>query len=250
MNIEPIQRESLVDQAVRSIFGYIMKNDLKAGSVLPSENKLAESLKVSRQVIREAMRTLVGKGHVEMVNGVGAVVRPLDGNMLVDYFGRLSATRVSNAFELEEARHGLEMHAAMLAAERRTDEDLRELAAIVEQMRGAIGDKKNYGRLNAEFHKTIARATRNPVLQTMVEALLDSLDQAMAGIYDRLLQPDHWQTIHRYHEDIFAHIRDRAPEKARDKTLEHLDYSLNMFFQRNTGALAGAAQPARKKQTR
>jgi DNA-binding FadR family transcriptional regulator len=237
MKLEPIQRESLVDQAVRTIFAYIQKNDLKAGSVLPSENKLAESLEVSRPVIREAMRTLVGKGMVEMINGVGAVVRPLDGNMLVEYFGRLAATRVSNAFELEEARHGLEMHAAMLAAKRRSDEDLRELEAVLQKMRGAIGDKQAYGRLNSEFHKTIARATRNPVLQTMVGALLDSLSEAMAGIYDQLLLPDHWKTIHQYHEEIFAHIKNQEPEKARATTLEHLNYSLSMFFERNVGAL-------------
>ena len=247
MKLEPIQRESLVDQAVRSIFGYIQKNDLKAGSVLPSENKLAESLNVSRPVIREAMRTLVGKGMVEMINGVGAVVRPLEGNVLAEYFGRLAAMRVSNTFELEEARHGLEMHAAMLAAKRRTENDLRALEAILEKMRGAIGDKQVYGGLNADFHKGIARATRNPVLQTMLGALLDALAEAMSGIYDQLIPADHWKTIHQYHEDIFAHIRAQEPEQARDKTLEHLNYSLTMFFERNVGALASAASDQRRQ---
>jgi DNA-binding FadR family transcriptional regulator len=241
MKLDPIQRESLVDQAVRSIFGYIMKNDLKAGSVLPSENKLAVSLDVSRPVIREAMRTLVGRGMVEMVNGVGAVVRPLEGNVLAEYFGRVAAMKVSNVFELEEARHGLEMHAAMLAAQRRTDDDLREMEAILEKMREAIGDKQAYGRLNSDLHKAIARATRNPVLHTMVGALLDSLAEAMTGIYERLLPADHWQTIHRYHEEIVGHIRDQEPEKARDRTLEHLHYSLSMFFERNVSALAATA---------
>lgn len=241
MKLEPIQRESLVDQAVRSIFSYIQKNNLKAESVLPSENKLAESLRVSRPVIREAMRTLVGKGMVEMVNGVGAVVRPLEANVLAEYFGRLAAMRVSNAFELEEARHGLEMHAAMLAARRRTDEDLREIEAILGQMRGAVGDKQAYGRLNSEFHKAIARAARNPVLQTMLGALLDALGEAMSGLYDRLIPADHWKAIHQYHEEIVSHIRRQEPELARDRTLEHLEYSLNTFFERNVGEMAPAA---------
>jgi DNA-binding FadR family transcriptional regulator len=149
---------------------------------------------------------------------------------------------VSNAFELEESRHGLEMHAAMLAAKRRTDEDLRDLEAILVRMRAAIGDKQVYGRLNSEFHKTIARATRNPVMQTMVGALLDSLSEAMAGLYDQLFLPDHWKTVHQYHEEIFSHIKNQEPEKARDKTLEHLNYSLSMFFERNVGVLADAGQ--------
>lgn len=237
MKLEPIQRESLVDQAVRSIFGYIQKNDLKAGSVLPSENKLAESLNVSRPVIREAMRTLVGKGMVEMVNGVGAVVRPLESTVLAEYFGRLTAMRVNNVFELEEARHGLEMHAAMLAAKRRTEADLANLEEILTKMRAAVGEKQAYGRLNSEFHQAIARATRNPVLQTMVTALHDSLGETMAGIYDQLFPADHWKTIHQYHEEIFAHIREGEAEQARDKTLEHLNFSLKMFFERNANSL-------------
>jgi GntR family transcriptional repressor for pyruvate dehydrogenase complex len=241
MNLEPIQRESLVDQAVRAIFGHIQKNDLKAGTVLPSESKLADNLGVSRPVIREAMRTLVGKGVVDMVNGVGAVVRPLDGRVLAEHFNRLAATRVNNAFELEEARHGLEMHAAMLAAQRRTEDDLRDLEAILVKMRAAVGDKQVYGPLNAEFHKVIARAARNPILETMVGALLDSLGAAMAALYAQLLPADHWTTIHRYHEEIFAHIRDREPERARDRTLEHLTYSMQMYLEREAGLPGGNA---------
>lgn len=244
MKLEPIQRESLVDQAVRTIFSYIQKNDLKAGSVLPSETKLAESLNVSRPVIREAMRTLVGKGMVEMINGVGAVVRPLEGNVLAEYFGRFAATRVSNWFELEEARHGLEMHAAMLAAQRRTDEDLRELEGILARMRAVVGNKDEYGRLNSEFHRVISRATRNPVLQTMVGALHDAIAGAMTGLYDRLIEADHWKTIHAYHERIFAHIRDRDAGAARDQTLDHLLYSMTTFFERNVGAMAATMKPA------
>lgn len=241
MNLEPIQRESLVDQAVRAIFGYIQKNDLKAGTVLPAEGKLAATLDVSRPVIREAMRTLVGKGVIEMINGIGAVVRPLDGRVLADHFNRLAGTRVNNAFELEEARHGLEMHAAMLAAQRRTDDDLRDLEAILAKMRTAVGDKQVYGSLNAEFHKVIARAARNPILESMVGAMLDSLGAAMSALYAQLLPADHWTTIHRYHEEIFAHIRDRESERARDRTLEHLTYSMQMYLEREAGLPGGNA---------
>ena len=59
----------------------------------------------------------------------------------------------------------------------------------------------------------------------------------MAGIYDQLFPEDHWKTIHQFHEEIFAHIRDGDAEKARAKTLEHLNYSLAMFFERNVGSL-------------
>jgi DNA-binding FadR family transcriptional regulator len=106
-----------------------------------------------------------------------------------------------------------------------------------------VGDKRAYGRLNSEFHRAIARATRNPVLQTMIGALHDAIAEAMSGLYDRLIEADHWKTIHGYHERIFAHIRDREAGPARDQTLEHLTYSMATFFERNVGTIA-AAQPS------
>lgn len=226
MNLAPLQKESLVDQAVRSIFGHIQKNDLKAGTVLPAEGKLAELLNVSRPVVREAMRTLVGKGVVEMVNGVGAVVRPLDARSLSEVIERLAATRVNNAWEIEEARHGLEMHAAMLAAQKRTEQDLSELEKIVAKMRDAMDDKFRYASLNAEFHRRIAQATGNPLLHTLVCALLDALGGVMGEIYGQVIPDDHWVTIHRYHEEILDHIKHQRPEKARDATLEHLLFAV------------------------
>lgn len=226
MSLAPLQKESLVDQAVRSIFGHIQKNDLKAGTVLPAEGKLAELLDVSRPVVREAMRTLVGKGVIEMVNGVGAVVRPLDARSLAEVIERLAATRVNNAWEIEEARHGLEMHAAMLAAQKRTEQDLADLEEIVQQMRGAMDDKFRYASLNSEFHRRIAQATGNPLLYTLVCALLDVLGGVMTEIYGQVIPDDHWVAIHRYHEEILAHIRNRDAAKARDATLEHLLFAV------------------------
>lgn len=226
MQLAPLQKETLVDQAVRAIFAHIQKNDIKAGSVLPAEGKLAEMLKVSRPVVREAMRTLVGKGVIEMVNGVGAVVRPLDARLLSEVLEQLRATRVSNAWEIEEARHGLEMHAAMLAATKRSEEDISDLAAILEKMREAQDDKFRYAALNSEFHKTIARATGNPVLHTLVCGLLDALGGVMAEFYAQVIPDDHWVAIHRYHEEIFEHIKHRRPNEARDLTLAHLLYAV------------------------
>ncbi len=74
---EKLSRGTLGERAVASLARYIQDRDYQPGVVVPAEATLAAEFGVSRQVVREALRSLAGCGIVEIVNGKGAVVRPV-----------------------------------------------------------------------------------------------------------------------------------------------------------------------------
>ena len=115
-----LSRETLADQAARNLQAFIQAQELKPGSLLPPETQLAADLGVSRPIIREALKTLEGKGIIEVVSGKGAVVKPLDNQPLELYFQRAIQIEDEAFIDLVVLRKVIEVQCAALAAQRGT----------------------------------------------------------------------------------------------------------------------------------
>lgn len=70
----PIRQPSLADQVYEIIVNGISNGTYPPGSLLPSENQLAERFNVSRPTIRAAFARLVERGYVNRQRGVGTFV--------------------------------------------------------------------------------------------------------------------------------------------------------------------------------
>src|SRR5580765_2335502 len=118
----------------------VVHGELQPGARLPNEAALASGFGVSRATVREALRVLAAQNLIRTSKGAGGgsyVTLPSVNG--VSDFVESSITILSDADdvtleELLEARELLEVPAARLAAERRTE-------AEVERLRGAIPDE-------------------------------------------------------------------------------------------------------------
>jgi GntR family transcriptional regulator len=100
----PIRQPSLADQVYEIIVKGISNGSYPPGSLLPSENQLAERYNVSRPTIRAAFARLVERGFVKRQRGVGtfvaespSIVNPL--YQLLDVHERISARGYKPGFE-------------------------------------------------------------------------------------------------------------------------------------------------------
>src|SRR5215212_7837612 len=125
-----ISRATLAEQAAQNLIAFIESQDLKPGKLLPPEYQLAADLGVSRPIIREALKSLEGKGIIEMMSGKGSVIKPLDGEQLELYFRRAIQIESEAIIDLLELRKGIEVQSAVLAAQRRSAEEIVRLAQI------------------------------------------------------------------------------------------------------------------------
>jgi DNA-binding FadR family transcriptional regulator len=146
-----------------SISREIAQGRLKAGDQLPTEQALATTFGVSRNVVREAIARLRSEGRIWSQQGRGAFVA--DGAnttvLTIDY----DVLQQGNAFRsLFELRGILEVEAAALAARRRTDGDIVAMKEALETMSAAPYGSVTWLNTDLEFHKTIAAATGNPYM--------------------------------------------------------------------------------------
>ncbi len=228
VNRESDRSATLTDQAVELLESLILDQALPPGALLPSQGALAEQFGVSRLVIREATRTLEARGLLQTAQGKRLVVAapsPAALSHLLD----LAIRRGSDALlDLIDVRLAIEVHAARLAAERSTDDDLEGLeAAIVAMERLPTGDPGPLVRVDLDFHFGLVRAARNNLLRLLVEALAEPLRasriQSFRGLRNRGLGVDFVVAAHRA---ILDALRARDPEGAAQAMSEHLRQTL------------------------
>ena len=165
-----------------------MRGDVGVGDTLPSEMQICEMMDVSRTVVREAIRTLTGKGLVEARPKSGTRVRPpeqwnqLDPDVLR---WRLETSDMDSYLtKLFQLRCAVEPAAAALAATSAGEADIARIRAGYEGM-AAAKINEEFVAADIAFHQAIYFATRNeffwPIAQMFDITLRQSFTIAARG---------------------------------------------------------------------
>lgn len=194
----------------------ILSGKVEAGKPL-REAQLAKQFGVSRTPVRAALSRLTAEGFVENRPNVGALVRnpsPAEANQIL------------------EVRRVLETFAADQAARYATEDDLKLIASICDNMNVEmaynIPDITEMARLNRDFHLSIARATQNPYLLKQIEHLADI--SFMVRSYRRFSYED-LQRSHSHHLEISQALQARDPEWAASIMTAHIGSARNFSWE-------------------
>ena len=221
-----IARGTLADQVTERLLEYIEGQHLKPGDLLPSESSLAASFGVSRPVVREALKNLEGKGVIEIVNGKGALVRPIDSDPLRMFFQRAMQMERSTMLELMEIRKGLEVQAVMLAAQRRDETDLRAIRQVVQAMREHMQEVDIYTRLDVDFHLRIATASHNTMMVYLIDSIRDALRSTVAAGLQSRGRDLHIEAVQRTHELLVDTLEKGDVEESMRVMTQHFDEAI------------------------
>lgn len=178
------------------------------GDRLPPERELASQLGVSRSSLREGLRRLSDLGIIESRQGSGTYRAPLD---LGDLFG---------------VRQRLEPLAALLAAQRRDEHDLRRLEEAVAEMRAALPDAQHFGAADVRAHAAIVDASASVPLRVLFAAIADLLSHSRASTANDAALRE--QSLREMTAIVAAISAQDAPaaERAMRAHLEHVGASL------------------------
>lgn len=217
-------RRSLHGQIAEYLGMQILGGKLQPGEILPNEMALATSLEVSRTAIREAIKVLTSKGLIEVRRKTGTRVRPrrewnaLDPDVLTWQFG--GDALPLGITDLLELRKLIEPAAARFAAERASQENLRQIEQALADMKKSVGKTAVSVEADLRFHMAILEATQNSFMRpfgALIAAALKAsfrLTNADEAAYKLSLQK---------HSAVLASIRDRSPLKAEEAMLKILE---------------------------
>ena len=215
--LHPVPRTSLHQLVARRVLSHIVQNDLAEGDRIPSERELARRLAVSRTSVRQAIAGLVADGVLASRRGGGTFVARLD----LDTEPLASvAERRAHLPSVHEARRILEVPAAALAAQRRTDDDVMAMRRALDLMASEIAAGEVGARGDAAFHAAVTVATGNPTLRELMTRIDDDVVETRSESLSQQDRPPRSLDDHRRIADA---IEAGDPEAAAEAMRRHLD---------------------------
>ncbi len=217
---KPIKHVKVSDEIVDQIRNLISQGKLKPGDRLLPERELIREFDVSRPSLREALNSLMTMGFLE-IKGKRTFIKSVASESMQNPLSLLLKADTQKIFDLIEVRKAIEAWGAFLAAQRATEEDIKQLANIIEEMRKAFEKGQSWEKQDADFHLGIAQATHNTIQTHMMSTIYDLLRESVAKVFKDRAKV---KKLLDHHQRIFNAIKNHAPDKAREKTLEHLSY--------------------------
>lgn len=157
----------MADAPTRTVTAQIaerLRSMILSGALTPGiridQNEVAQRFGVSIVPVREALARLQSGGLVKIVPHRGVFVEDLSADELVDIY---------------TVRELLEEHAARVAADRITDQEIRQLELLEARMTelASTHEVDQFMQINREFHFTIYRASHRQALLQILSQLWD-----------------------------------------------------------------------------
>ena len=226
-SLRSIDTSSLVDKVESQLVELLQQRKLKVGDSIPKEIELAESIGVSRTVIREALLRLRFMGLIESKKKKGAVITSPD---IFAVMGKSLNPHIldeETLKEIFEIRLVLEIGMADLLFHRVTKEDIAELKEVV----GNEPPATQFHLFNIEheiaFHGKLYEITGNETMKKFQRLLLPIFDYVHNS---GLLKKQSKLKTFVSHKELVKILEKGTPEKFRNGMRNHLENHFARLF--------------------
>lgn len=166
----------------------IRNGELAAGGRLPAERELSGILGISRNSVREAIRTLDIMGVISSQQGAGNYLTGNFKNNLAESMSMMFLLNQINYQQISQLRRGLETEALMLAIDNISQHELKQLEHILSQLENET--EVNNVILDKKLHYNIALASGNTLIIDILQALSDVIDQFIIDLRREILSTE------------------------------------------------------------
>ncbi|CAN5894046.1 FadR/GntR family transcriptional regulator [soil metagenome] len=213
---------SLSEKIIAQITDAVVAGHLMPGSRLPTERELADQFGVSRTVVRDAIKTLAGRGFLQVRHGSGIFVTTAEESMAgsLQSLTNIIALQGKGLRDLFDVRKALEVRTIESAAKLRTPAHLDRLKTLVEEAYDHLHEPNELSSRDAQFHVAIAEASQNLV---MVRVMLTLLDLLAKSRVESLSIPGQAKRALMQHEHIIRAIESQDAVEGINAMLSHLD---------------------------
>ncbi len=178
-----LDRTGVADRIIRDLRLQIISGSLPKGSKLPTEQQLARHYNVSGGTVREAVRGLTAVGLAHVRHGSGAYVTADVQSLIAGTLSTVIQLQDVGAADVLSIFGALFEQAAGRASEMGTAQDRADLQRALEDLDSAQTREAAASAVRG-FHRTVAKAAHNPLLDTLCGALSDlqtALGAAVTG---------------------------------------------------------------------
>jgi len=211
---------ALTDEAIVRIKEMIVSGQLRPGDRLPREADLAETLGLSRNSLREAVKALSLMNVLDVRQGDGTYVTSLDPELLLDALTFVvDFHRDESVLEFLRVRRILEPAAAAMAALRVSPDEVRLMQEVIDASL-ATDAPEDVLQLDIEFHRLVGGACGNSVLASLIEGL--SAPTNRARVWRGRTEPGARERTAHEHQAVLDALAGAEPDLAHAAMVTHV----------------------------
>ena len=229
IKLNPVVPITLADAVQEKICEYISDNKMNAGDPLPKEEELSKVLQVSRNILREALGRLRILGLVETRKKKGMSVAQPDAFIGLEKMVATGIMSEEYRQELLEMRVILELGMSDYIFERKNENDIKELEAIVERENSKGIDVYELHRLDMTFHAKLYEIAGN----NMLKRFQGILRPVFRSICEEAKKSSREAKTH--HREICKVLRHGSLEEFRQIMRKHLSVYMTFKTKQDSG---------------
>jgi GntR family transcriptional regulator, transcriptional repressor for pyruvate dehydrogenase complex len=222
---KPLSAKRTFKEIADQIKDSIYSKKLKPGDKLPTEREMAEKFQVGRISVREALRMLEQAGLIVIKMGRnigGAYVKATDTSTISESVYDIVWRRNIRNEDLTEVRLMFEKGILHSAFNKITEDDLKILEKCIEELE-TVANRKKKGKIQASkmanFHITLARTTRNPLYEILLDVLMNVTSKV---INTKWIDIERLKKHMIFHKAILQGLKDHDLDMALKKMEEHM----------------------------
>jgi GntR family transcriptional regulator, transcriptional repressor for pyruvate dehydrogenase complex len=203
-------------KAVAYLRALLEDGTLQPGDRIPSEQELAQALKISRSSLRLTFGCLAILGMLQVQPGIGVVLAEVSPELPLTVLGVMRGFALPQIIEAEAL---VKSQLAELAARRASHQDYISLAEEVAEMYAATERPLDYMVHAVRFQRAIGRASGNPVLAALIDTLTSTISGQLQKSVEQSLD---LREAARLQGRIYKAIRKHQPAEARKSMEQYL----------------------------
>lgn len=211
------RKEHLYKSVQEEIKAYILAHELKPGDPLPPETELSQQLNVSRNSVREAVKSLEALGVLEARPGAGLFVCAFSFDPLLNHLGYGLLFDLKQLTDLLEVRILLEVGMVPRVVAAVTPEQIARLRQVLDQMRRGAERGEYAVEADRQFHQVLYENTGNGVVGRLVDVFWAIFQQARER--GAIPEPADLMDTYRHHAHIVDALEKRNLEEAHARTV-------------------------------
>ncbi len=216
--------EQCKDKAYGKVILYvkdrIKAGDIKVGDKLPTERELSEMLNLSRNSVREALRTLDNMGLISCRQGSGNYLTGDLQGIMEESMSVMFMLKQIDDIDLSQLRRALDKQAIILAINNFSEANRAEIEDMLVRIEEC--EKTKAAFLDKEIHMLISKQAGNK----LIELINDSLSKMMEKFISmarRIVVENEGDVLSMFHRDMLLSILEKDEEKGRRSVDRHYD---------------------------
>lgn len=226
------KKRTLAESTAEEIKQMIQRNGYEPGQKLPTEKELTEMLGVGRNTLREAVRILQSHNIVTIRQGSGTYISDKYG-VPDDPFGfELFPDHDKLTKDILDILEIMEPETAAMAAERRTEDDLRRMENVLRIMAQKVDMGVECLDEECEFYRIVAEASHNIVMERLTPLMTRGIRYFAATLSPK----DFLYGVRNYY-NVLEGIRNQKASEAKTAMSYHLlflDHQYKLLMKKQT----------------